>query len=316
MTSLASGFTHGTESGLCRVLRRLRCRRSGLSGRFGTLLTLTLGHSVAASSTVLAAFMGGLALGAWAAGRFPLRGSRSLSVYASLELLVAGIAVVLPSLFSVFEPLLAGAYADGTAPVRFAIARTVVSLVLIGLPAAAMGATFPVAVSWLARLEGASGRGERLRGAIEGGVLYTVNTAGAAAGAIAAGFWLIPSLGIRSTTWIAVALNIASACGALWLARTQSPAGQSPVSAQRGRRRAPPQQARDTPRPVLASAAAGVSGFAALVYEVTWTQLIVLIVGPTSYAFAIMAASFICGIAIGSVSVSRWCGAAPGWRRG
>ena len=33
------------------------------------LLTLQLGHTVAAASTVLAAFMGGLALGAWIAGR-------------------------------------------------------------------------------------------------------------------------------------------------------------------------------------------------------------------------------------------------------
>ena len=34
------------------------------------LLTLQLGHTVAAASTVLAAFMGGLAIGAWIAGRF------------------------------------------------------------------------------------------------------------------------------------------------------------------------------------------------------------------------------------------------------
>jgi len=37
------------------------------------LLTLQLGHTVAAASTVLAAFMGGLALGAWVAGRVRLK---------------------------------------------------------------------------------------------------------------------------------------------------------------------------------------------------------------------------------------------------
>src|SRR5439155_27283146 len=52
------------------------------------------------------------------------------------------------------------------------------------------------------------------------GVLYSANTAGAAAGAIAAGFWLIPAVGVRGTTLIGVALNALAAAGALWLART------------------------------------------------------------------------------------------------
>ena len=44
------------------------------------LFTLTLGHTVAASSTVLAAFMGGLSLGAWAAGRLRSEQSRNLRI--------------------------------------------------------------------------------------------------------------------------------------------------------------------------------------------------------------------------------------------
>ena len=49
------------------------------------LLTLQLGHTVAAVSTVLAAFMGCLALGAWLAGR---RGVSTLRAYLILELAV------------------------------------------------------------------------------------------------------------------------------------------------------------------------------------------------------------------------------------
>src|SRR3954468_23787673 len=83
------------------------------------LLTLQLGHTVAAASTVLAAFMGGLALGAWLAGatKTPrhertkivfvhrisswLRGSSwlrdsDLRAYAILELIVAATAIALP----------------------------------------------------------------------------------------------------------------------------------------------------------------------------------------------------------------------------
>src|SRR5438128_4258199 len=74
------------------------------------LLVLQLGHTVAAASTVLAAFMGGLALGAWLAGRFSVG---TLHVYAVLELLVAATALLLPPTLNVATPLLAWAYADG-----------------------------------------------------------------------------------------------------------------------------------------------------------------------------------------------------------
>src|SRR5262249_62194642 len=62
------------------------------------------------------------------------------------------------------------------------------------------------------------------RDAADTGILYAANTAGAAAGAIAAGFFLIPALGLRATTWIGVALNIVAAAGAMWLSTKTEPA--------------------------------------------------------------------------------------------
>ena len=168
------------------------------------LLTLQLGHTVAAASTVLAAFMGGLALGAWIAGRRP---GSSLRAYAFLELAVAAAALLLPVALAASVPLLAWVYADGTAPASFAIIRVLISLVLVGIPAAAMGATFPIAADWFA-----VGRDPHAAG-----VLYAANTAGAASGAIAAGFFLIPAIGLRATTWVGVALNVTAAAGAWWL---------------------------------------------------------------------------------------------------
>jgi spermidine synthase len=168
------------------------------------LLTLQLGHTVAAASTVLAAFMGGLALGAWIAGAFAARAT--LRAYAILEIVVAICALLLPAALAASVPALAWAYADGGAPARFAVVRIAISLALLGLPAAAMGATFPIAAGWYAR------------NAADTGALYAVNTAGAALGAIAAGFFLIPAIGLRATTWIGVLLNLIAAAGAWWLA--------------------------------------------------------------------------------------------------
>ena len=81
---------------------------------------------------------------------------------------------------------------------------------LVGIPAAAMGATFPIAANWFA-----VGRDP-----YAAGVLYAANTAGAATGAIAAGFFLIPAIGLRATTWVGVALNVLAAAGAWWLSTT------------------------------------------------------------------------------------------------
>src|SRR5206468_12092736 len=108
-------------------------------------------------------------------------------------------------------PALAWAYADGAAPARFALIRVLISLALVGVPAAAMGATFPIATNWFAR------------DAADTGLLYAANTAGAAVGAIAAGFFLIPALGLRATTYVGVTLNVIAAVGALWLSRLRSP---------------------------------------------------------------------------------------------
>ena len=56
---------------------------------------------------------------------------------------------------------------------------------------------------------------------------------------------------------------------------------------------------------MVACAAAAISGLVALVYEVAWTRLLVLVIGPTTYAFTIVVASFVVGIAIGSAAAAR-----------
>jgi len=263
------------------------------------LLTLQLGHTVAAASTVLAAFMGGLAVGAWIAGRYVERSAETLRhnfrTYAFLEIAIAVAAILLPIALKAAVPALAWAYADGEAPARFAFIRVAISLLLVGIPAAAMGATFPVAISASRTTAPAA--------------LYAANTTGAAFGAIAAGFWLIPTLGLQRTTWVGVGLNVVAAVGALAFSKIQhaESAEQSARTSSKQTRRAlrAPRSISFPRSPRLASAAAAVSGFSALVYEMVWTRLLALVIGPTTYAFATMAASFISGLAIGSAIGAR-----------
>ena len=276
------------------------------------LLTLLMGQTVAAASTALAAIMGGLALGSWLGGRAQARWTgddkraRALAVYAALEMFVAVAALALPLLLSAATPALAWAYGNGHTTMRFGVMRAALALLLVGIPATAMGATFPVAVSAYAS------------GASEAGLLYAFNTAGAAVGSVATGFLLLPAAGIRLTTWVGVALNLLAAAGAQWLARTRatpSTGGTTAKPAAVARRQRParkpsaaaraPARALAPPAPRLAAAAAAVSGCCALIYEVIWTRLAALVIGPTTYAFATVVAAFIVGLAIGSALAAR-----------
>jgi hypothetical protein len=89
------------------------------------LLTLQLGHGVAAASTVLAAFMGGLAAGAAIGGRVGSRVAprQALRVYAALELGIGALALILPFELRALDPLFTWAYDDGNAGTSFAFLR-------------------------------------------------------------------------------------------------------------------------------------------------------------------------------------------------
>ncbi len=307
------------------------------------LLTLQLGHSVAAASTVLAAFMGGMAAGAAAGGRLGdrLSPTRALHVYAALEALIAVLAILLPFELHAFTPLFVQAYANGNGGTTFWLLRLVSTLLLLAIPAAAMGATFPIASRWFVR--------QAARAAGDAGGLYAANTVGAALGAVLAGFVLLPTLGLRGSTWIGVLLNLVAAGAALALARADWAAlkgGPNESTARApGVRRGPyegtpttpdirrgPQEGTattpgvrsgrpsgrpkgrgtsrtwstpGTPRPWLAALALGASGFASLSLQIVWTRLLAMMLGPTTYAFSTIVAVFIAGIAMGSAFGAR-----------
>src|SRR4029079_18434588 len=151
-----------------------------------------MGHTTAAASTVVAAFMGGLAVGSAGGGRIAARLTRPdcLRAYIVLELIVASLALFLPLELIAVRPLLAASYHSGASHLAFPAVRLVSCLVMMFVPAVALGATFPVAVRWYVVDPARSGR--------SAGALYALNTAGAAAGSLVAGFVLMPIIGV---TW-------------------------------------------------------------------------------------------------------------------
>lgn len=227
-------------------------------------LVLVTGGTRTAVTIALAAFMGGLALGSALAGRRLDRATRPLRVYALLELAIAATAMAVPAVLS--------ALADSAMPARAGLA-----FVTLAIPAALMGATFPAAVR--------AGSVDPALARRTVAILYAVNTLGGVAGCLAAGFVLIPELGMRDAGRAAALLNVAAAALAFAIDRRVAPREPSPA----------PQ------RPAAAAlwAAAGV-GFLALAHEVVWTRVLSLVLGTTVYAFALMLAAFLAGIALGA----------------
>jgi len=293
------------------------------------LLTLSMGHTAGAVGTVLAAFMGGLAAGAWVAGRVApsQTGERALRTYAALELIIAACALLLPLGLTAVQPVLAWTYANGAGGGLFEAARVGLSVLLVSIPAAAMGASYPIGVACVSEpgsgirdpRSGDRGSGYEVRTA---GLLYATNTIGAAAGAVLTGFVLLPLFGLFGTTLVGVALNAIAAIGALLLRR--GPFGSAEQSSEResrsviadlppsplrgfGAASKGPRRTADPAHPshlILAASALAASGFVALVYEVTWTRILAMILGPTTYAFSAMLVAFIGGLAIGSAIVA------------
>ena len=270
------------------------------------LLVLHVGSTTGAITTVIAAFMGGLALGAGAAAAIAPRigPKRAFRVYAALEAGAAAAAFLLPFALSAAQPLLAWAYrADGTG-LGFTITRTAICLAAVAVPCLLLGATFPVA------MRSVSGSGAPPTYA---GWLYAVNTAGAAAGALAAGFLLLPRLGLRRTTLAGAGASLLAAACALLAGRfLKEPGMEQPLPAA-NRSRAPSRK--ETPVAAAMTASdmwgaalmVGITGFAGLLYEVAWTRAVASLLGPTTYAFAGVVFVLIAGLALGgAIGSSRW----------
>jgi spermidine synthase len=305
------------------------------------------GATTLAVSTILTAFMGGLALGSWLAGRLGVGVTRPLRAYGVLELVIAGYALLLPvALEGVVPALRLLGATEAASFALLSLARFVLAGALLVIPTACMGATLPllalVAAPHVAGLGGQVGR------------LYAVNTAGAVLGTATAGLLLLPVLGAATTNRIAVAVNLAVGLAALWVDRRLgwaavpataggAPRGEAllasstaateprpavaeppvpatePAAAARGLvSAADPARATEpavpgvaAPDPAARRAALGalvaiaLSGALAMVYEVAWTRALALVLGSSVYAFTVMLATFLLGLAAGSYLLAR-----------
>ena len=252
-------------------------------------LHLVFGTSTLAAATVLAAFMGGLAVGGALGARLVDRTARPLAVYGVLEIGIGLWALAFPWLLDAVQPAYIEVVraADLDAAGRAGLQLAVVGVLLLP-PTAAMGATLPL----LARVAAArvADAGARI------GALYAANTAGALLGTALAGFVLLPSIGLWATTAAVASANAVLGVVAIAIDRGSVPLDPAP----------PGPSPMPSPAAPAAVWAAGIAGFTGLVAEVAWFRVLSLNLGASTYAFTLMLLAFLGGIAAGGAVGGRW----------
>jgi len=240
------------------------------------ILSTILGNTSLAVSIVVSIFMAGLALGSFVAARSGPVKRNALSVYAVLELGIGIYSLFTPRMAVWTDSLYAAAYpAVSESFLTSVILKAAIAAVLLLAPTIAMGATLPVLVK-------AFSPEDRQRRAA---LLYGINTAGAVAGTILAGYILIPGLGISRTIQITALCNFSISGLAFW--------GRSRITQVP---RAVPKFKNFHPIYLLFLS----SGFATLCYEILWTRALGMFFGSSVYAFSAILAAFLLGIASGS----------------
>jgi predicted membrane-bound spermidine synthase len=245
-------------------------------------LSLIVGVDVYAITTGVSAFFAGLGLGGYIFGRWADRIDRPLILYALLELSSAALGIAGTVALSHTAPL----FALGEA--RIGLGIWALPFFLVGIPAFVMGGTLPTLVRTLRPGSGRLGSA--------GGGLYAANTAGAIAGALVSSFVLIPSFGVQGSASVAAGLNLICALGALALNRSSVSRGPFTSFSDT------PQLTRDARLAVILYMFAGAI---ALGYEVVWSQAIVQFLSTRSFAFAILLATYLGGLAAGSALYAR-----------
>ena len=261
------------------------------------LLILIFGSTLYATSTILSTFMGGLAGGAWLAGRFSHKTERPpLILYGILEIFIGLYALLVPTLFHLLSPPLRWVWNNGGSDSFLALSMAkFVGIALVLLPPTLlMGASLPILARQVAR--------DRDRIGSQVGTLYAVNTFGAVLGTFAAGFLLIPGIGVQKTILLVAAVNIVLGLVSLRLGSRDLP---EKVSTRNANKPSGTEGSRIS-RPVqIALVAFFVSGFVAMVLEVSWARGLALVVGNSVYAFSLMLIAFLIGLASGGAWFAR-----------
>jgi spermidine synthase len=264
-------------------------------------LSLIFGGSHLAVTTVLAVFMGGLALGSYKIGIRVVNYKKLLRLYGLLELGIAASALVFLGLMQVYPiiyvPL--AHIAEGS-PIFLSFIRIAFATIAMIIPTTFMGGTLPVLSNFISKR--ASGLGSHLS------FLYGFNTIGAVVGAAATGFFFLINYHVSTTMFIAVSINVLVGFLGIILQDKAQAILENTAAGEFSKTNAGKSVTDAATQPEnifslkLVLWGIGISGFCALGYEVLWTRILSIVIGASVYGFTLLLMSFLTGIGLGSAS--------------
>ncbi len=261
--------------------------------------SLVFGSTTFAVSTILAVFFLGLACGSYLFGRIGQRTLQPLRLYALIEVGLGLFVIASPYLFDFTESLYGPIYRAlaGHAIILFVVRGMLVSLVILP-PTILMGSTLPLFCRQFVRSDA--------RVAHSVGLLYGVNTLGAAVGCVAAGLLLLPTLGLQLTVQFGAVLNILCgiAIGLLPITKNQPP--QLHRDSKQPERQRKISTERFTAAQVPIAVLFFSVGFVVLGSEVLWTRYLRLLTRQNNaHIYTLTLTVVLVGIVLGSLLASR-----------
>jgi len=268
------------------------------------MIVKLIGGAPFAISIILTIFMAGLGLGSYIASRTidRIKEPRNLvRLYGILELVIGIYVLLIPFFLSLLKPAFVILYNQFFNHFLLYNFLTFIGCsVLLCIPVICMGATLPVLCKFYVNTLSSIGTNT--------GRLYGLNTIGAALGSLLCGFWLLAIWGMNGTLYFAVAINVAVGIACLLASVVIKKSVQQEISDTPAETMPQPEHVGHAAQSLKSAGVLygalvifAVSGFCSMAYEVIWTKLLGLLVGPTTYSFTIVLVTFISGLALGSM---------------
>jgi len=252
--------------------------------------------------------MGGLALGSWTIGKYADQWSdkKIAIVYIFIEFSIGVYALIFPSLVGFIESLYIQIYQylpNGLWSSIFL--KSSVSMLMIVIPTFMMGGTLPLITRFLSR------NWKQYTNNVS--LLYGLNTFGAILGTLITGFYLLEHYGISGASKFSASINFLVAFSFFLILKFYPQISNIPKEIELINNKEKKQIKKQTKKKsklqkdklneftILLFISYGISGAASMLYQVSWTRTLSLILGTSTYAFTTMLATFLLGIAIGSM---------------
>ena len=257
------------------------------------LLSQMFGSTIYAQTVVLAAFMGGLAVGNKVVGRWADRLPNPLRVYGYLEIAVGVYVFFFPTLDEWTDRIfvIVGTSIAERTMLLLALKALLSAILLLG-PTILMGGTLPLLAAWLGKSSSDASRRSAL--------FYSVNSLGAVVGAGLGGFWLVEQLGMVSALEMTAMVNviIGAVAGLLSRSRLIDITG-------------PPGPRVQSSAPIVscrtlrwACGVVALTGAVSMGLEVLASRSLAMIFGSSLQSFAVVLMAFILGIGLGSAWIA------------